>query len=342
MNIDNICLSVNSTLLEAMKTIDRSTLAVAVVCENGIVQGVLTDGDLRRAIINGVELSSTISPYYTSDYVSVSPGMLRTDVLDIMQARYIEQIPVVDKLGKLVGIHTMHSILGGAVKPNRAIIMAGGKGVRLGSLTKNTPKPMLRVAGKPILERLVLHLVHYGVRKIYISVNYLSNVIEDHFEDGSRFGCEIKYIREDKPLGTGGALSLLPEKCSHSLIVMNGDLIMEADISQMLHYHETNEFYATMGVHHYTHEVPYGCVEVREGQIDELREKPLITKCVNAGFYILSQAAVADIPLNEFFPITKLFELGLAHGMALGAYPFDGDWADVGLPDQLKQVRCQI
>jgi NDP-sugar pyrophosphorylase family protein len=217
--------------------------------------------------------------------------------------------------------------------------MAGGKGTRLGKLTAGTPKPMLKVAGKPILERLVLHLVSYGIREIFLSVNYLSHVIEDYFGDGSKWGCRIHYLHEDEPLGSGGALSLLPEMPEHPLILLNGDLLFEANISQMLHFHEAGDYHATMGVHYYSHEVPFGCVETVDHRITQLEEKPLLAKTINGGVYVFSPAALKAVPAATFFPVTRIFEEALESDQPCGAYPLDGDWIDVGMPEQLNDAR---
>jgi dTDP-glucose pyrophosphorylase len=337
--IEKYCIEPGVSILDAMKKINDAAIATVAVCEGGKVLGLLTDGDLRRAIIGGASLTDPIAEYYTKKFISVGPDALRADVLELMQARVIEQIPIVDENGALKGIHTMHSILGHGTKPNWAVIMAGGKGTRLGKLTENTPKPMLKVAGRPILERLVLHLVSYGIRHIYLAVNHLSHVIEDYFGDGSTWGCSIEYLREDEPLGSGGALSLLPEQPQHPLILMNGDLLIEADLAQMLMFHEAHDFYATMGVHYYSHEVPFGCLETEQNRIVALEEKPVLTKTINGGVYVLSADAVQNVPNASFFPITSLFEKALSENRSCGAYPLDGDWVDVGLPEQLRQAR---
>lgn len=337
--IEKYSIAPETSILEAMKQINVSSIAMVVVCENGKVIGVLTDGDIRRAIISGAALTDPVQNHYTSNFISVGPDALRADVLELMQARTIEQIPVIDGHGALKGIHTLHKLLGNDPKPNWAVIMAGGKGTRLGKLTAETPKPMLKVAGKPILERLVLHLVSYGIRRIFISVNHLSHIIEEYFEEGSKWGCVIEYLREDVPLGSGGALSLLPEMPKHPLILMNGDLLIEADISQMLSFHEAHGFYATMGVHHYSHEIPFGCVEVSDGRIMDLHEKPILTETINGGVYCFSPDAVCAVPKDTMFPITRLFDAALASDSSCGAYPLDGEWIDIGVPEQLKKAR---
>lgn len=339
MNPKEYCVSPDASILEAMRVIDSTAIATTIVCHDMKVLGILTDGDIRRALLKGAGLHDSIDPFYSKNFVKVSPEDKRADVLDLMQARVIEQIPVVNTEGSLVGIHTLHGLLGNRKKPNRALIMAGGKGTRLGKLTQSIPKPMIKVAGRPILERLILHLVGHGIRSIYVSVNHLSHVIEDYFGDGSKWGCEIIYLRETTPLGSGGALSLINEALTEPLILMNGDLLLEMDISEMIRLHDENNFYLTVGVHSYAHEVPYGCIEIKNNRVVTLEEKPLITKTVNAGVYILSPEAVNSVPKNTYYPATAIIEEALDFEKHCGAYRLDGDWIDIGEPDQLRKAR---
>ncbi len=329
----------SATILDAMRVIDKTAISTVVVVDEEKVVGMLTDGDIRRALIAGNPLDASIEPIYTRDFMSVFPDTLRSDVLDLMQSRIIDQIPIVDEGGKLQGIHTLHSILGRETRDNWCVIMAGGQGKRLGNLTKDTPKPMLHVAGKPILERIILHLMSYGIRKIFISVGYLAELIIEYFGDGSRWGCSITYLHEKKPLGSGGALSLLPEKPDRSLILVNGDLITGVDFGNMLAKHELDSCFATMGLTHYAHEVPFGCVTAKSDRIISLEEKPTITRLVNGGIYVLSPKAVAKVPRATFFPITQLFQEALTEGLFCGAYHMECDWIDIGRPDQLRLAR---
>lgn len=340
--LDKYCIEPSVTILDALRRISKAGIAMVVVCEGPKVVGTLTDGDIRRALIGGANLSTPINDYYTRKFISVGTGALRADVLELMQARVIEQIPIVGENGELIGIHTMHSILGHKTKPNRAVIMAGGKGMRLGKLTADTPKPMLKVAGKPILERLILHLISYGIRHIYIAVNHLSHVIEDYIGDGSKWGCTIEYLREKTPLGSGGALSLLPERPQHSLFLINGDLLIEADLEQMLTFHEAHDFYATMGVYYYSHEIPFGCIQADGTRMIAIEEKPIVTETINGGVYILSPHAVSSVPMESLFPITQIFEEALQKDIPCGVYPLDGDWIDVGMPSQLRRARGDL
>jgi dTDP-glucose pyrophosphorylase len=335
-NQDKYRLSQKATILEALRKIDESAIAMVVVCRGEEAVGVLTDGDLRRALINGALLTDPIESFYSRRFFSVSPDVSRADVLEMMQARSIDQVPIIDRERKVLGVHTIHSILGSEEKENWAVIMAGGKGLRLGALTEKTPKPMLKVAGRPILERIVLHLVHFGIRRIFISVNFLGHVIEDYFGDGSNFGCRIEYLKEDKPLGTGGALSLLPEGNLSAVLVMNGDLVMQTNMEKMLRFHEKGGFYATMGIRPYAVEVAYGCAETNGDLLVGLKEKPVLQEMVNAGVYVLSPQAVASVPAQTEFPITALFDRAFREKVPCGAYPIQEEWMDVGQPQDLR------
>jgi len=338
--IDQCTIHENASVSDVLSALNSSGEGIALVVNSEKkLLGVITDGDIRRAFLCGFGLTEQIGSIVSDQFISVSPRQDRASVLDLMQARRLRHIPVVDEQGCLLGLHLLREMVGHDDKLNWAVIMAGGKGSRLGSLTAETPKPMLKVAGRPILERSILHLVHHGITRIFISVNHLSHVIEEYFGDGAEWGCTIDYLRENEPLGSGGALSLLPERPQHPLILMNGDLLIEADLSQMLTFHEVNNFYATMGVHYYSHEVPFGCVEVSGHRITGLEEKPLLTKTINGGVYVLSPEAVTTVPQKTFFPATSLFEEAFRQEKPCGVYPLDGDWIDIGLPDQLKQAR---
>ena len=213
--------------------------------------------------------------------------------------------------------------------------MAGGEGRRLRPLTDRLPKPMVPVAGRPILERIVLHLVGYGIKRIYISVNYMAEVITEHFGDGARFGCAITYLRESAPLGTGGPLSLLPEPPAHPLLVMNGDLVTQVDVSRLLQFHERQGACATLAARHYQVEIPFGVVTERDDRLVELVEKPTPHYLINAGIYVLDPDVLPLVPAGAFFPITTLFEKLLAHKRRVAVYSIEEDWIDVGRREEL-------
>jgi NDP-sugar pyrophosphorylase family protein len=217
--------------------------------------------------------------------------------------------------------------------------MAGGKGTRLLPLTETVPKPMLRVAGRPILERLVLHLVGHGIQRIFLSVHHLSRVIEDHFGDGRALGCRIEYLREEKPLGTGGALSLLPEVPTAPLLVMNGDLVTQADVGALLDFQASGTQVATMAIRRYFHTVPFGCVEADGDRLTGLTEKPTISRMVNAGIYAISPALLRGLERGTATTMPDLLAAAMGRGETVRTFEVSGDWIDVGHGDQLKQAR---
>lgn len=338
--LSDYCVSEGGTIRDALAVIDHCGIGLAIVCSSPFhVTGVISDGDIRRALLAGKTLEHPLFPHITTHYAKVSPHAKRAEVLELMQARRLQQLPIVDDAKILRGIHTLHGILGGEVRDNWAVIMAGGKGTRLGAITSQIPKPMLPVAGRPILERLILHVMSFGMRRIFLSINHLGHVIEEHFGDGQKLGCQIEYIRENRPMGSGGALSLLPEPPSAPLFVLNGDLVTQADMGAMLEFHNQGNYYATMGVRPYQHEIPFGCIQAEQGRIMALEEKPVVAKQINAGIYLFSAQAIADIPPQTSFPITDLFENALIHNRACGAYLIQDDWIDVGQPAQLAQAQ---
>jgi dTDP-glucose pyrophosphorylase len=336
----NVCVPETACIYDAMHALNRGAIGIALVVDsNQCLVGTVTDGDIRRAILSGSPLDSRINLHMQRNFIPVGLAAGRAEVLDLMRARSIEHIPIVDLKGKLVGLHVMREIIGAVTRSNWAVIMAGGRGERLRPLTEKVPKPMLRVAGRPILERIVLHLVGYGIREIFLSVNYMSEMIEGHFGDGSAFGCKIRYLHEDQPLGTAGALSLLPEIPLNPVLVMNGDLITQADIDAMLKIHSSEANAITVGVREFSQQVPFGCIELRNGMVHSIVEKPVISKIINAGIYVLSPDVFRTIPKKTNYPMTTLLEESLNLGHRVGVYPVEEEWVDVGRHEELLKAR---
>jgi dTDP-glucose pyrophosphorylase len=330
----------SGTILDALRALDKGAIEIAFAVDaDERLQGAVTDGDVRRALLAGARLESPLAPYVNRRITTLGTRAGRIEALELMQARSIAQIPIVAEDGRIAGVHLLRDMLAARERDNWAVIMAGGLGTRLGSLTQHTPKPMLRVAGRPILERIVLHLIGHGVKQIYLSVNYLAHVIEQHFGDGSRFGARIEYLREEKALGTGGALSLLPRAPAHPLLVMNGDLVTQANVGEMLAFHAEHQALATLGVRRYQHQVPFGCVELEGDRLVRFEEKPTLARLVNAGVYVLSPELVARVPRGEVFPLPNLFEDCLRRGETVCGYEIVDDWIDVGQRDQLREAR---
>ena len=334
---------VSSTLRDVILALDRSALGIALVTDDAMhLQGIFTDGDVRRALIRGAALEADVATYMIREFTSVGPNAGRAEVLDLMQARRFDVVPIVDAQGRLCGCHRIHDLLGVSPRPNWAIIMAGGRGTRLGALTQDLPKPMIRIAGRPILERLVLHLVGFGIRRIFLSVNYLAHVIEDHFGNGQRFGCAIEYLREERPLGTGGALSLLPTRPTDPILVVNGDLVTQANVGAMLDAHadpEQGETMITLATRRYFHAVPFGCIDVEGTRIVGMEEKPTLSRLINAGMYVISPKALDHVPQDAEFSMPALLADCLARNERVQSFEVADDWIDVGQKDQLKEAR---
>ncbi len=331
---------VDGTIRDAMVALDRGARRIALAVDaDGRLVGVATDGDLRRALLGGAPMEGPVAPHLSTSYVAVAEGDDRAAVLELMGARHVGAIPVLDEAGRPVGLHLLDEAIRSLDRPNWAVVMAGGQGVRLRPLTETIPKPMLRVAGRPILERIVLHLVGAGLERVYLAVGYLGNVIEDHFGDGSRFGCRIEYLREGTPLGTAGAIGLLPEPPTSPLLVMNGDLVTQADLGGLLALHERGGFIATIGIRRYVHGVPFGCVEREGDRVRSIEEKPAITRDVNTGIYALEPALVARVERGRRLDMTDLVEDALGRGEPVGAFSIEDDWIDVGQRETLSRAR---
>lgn len=341
-HLDDVCIPADATIHDAMHTMARSGAMICLVTDHDRkLLGTVTDGNIRRALLEHHEMDEPITPFMNPDFIAIREAMSRARALDLMKAHSIAQLPVLDEQGRVIGLHLMSSLIGPPELPLTAVIMAGGKGTRLRPLTENLPKPLVRVAGRPILEHLLLHLVGANVREIYLAINYLGHMVEDYFGDGSSFGCHIRYLREDQPLGTGGPLSLLPQPWPEDryLLVMNGDLVTQVDVAAMLADHQEQANTLTMGVRQYEVAIPYGVVETDGNRLASVVEKPTYEYLVNAGIYVLSPRALTHVPTGEEFPITELTERCQAAGDPVGVSLVQGDWLDVGRPDELLRAR---
>ena len=346
--IDHLVVRSGRSIAEVMRTIDGGAEAIAlVVAPDGKLQGTVSDGDIRRALLAGARLSDAVDPFIARDPVIASEGSDRVAVLDLMRARRLNQIPVVDHAGRLVGLHVVRELLGAKAKPNSAVILAGGRGTRLGELTRAVPKPLLPVAGRPILERIVLHLAGSGISTIHLAVGYLAERIHEYFGDGADFGCSISYLEErpDAPLGTGGPLrSLLNQRNPpiDPLLVMNGDLVTSFSVADILEHHNSAGAAVTVALREYTHEVPFGVAHINDVEhwaITRLVEKPRWSGLVNAGIYVIDPRLLHLIPEGVNYPITELIATCLKRKEKVAGWHLTGEWHDVGRPTDFSRAR---
>jgi dTDP-glucose pyrophosphorylase len=332
-------------LRDALLVIDRSgTRVCLLVDDEGRLAGLLTDGDLRRAILRGRSLEEPAIDHATTSPHTVSAGSPRALVVDLLAALHVSAVPEVAPDGTLLGLHTLSDVVGARPLPNVAVVMAGGRGSRLGDLTRDTPKPLMTVAGRSIIDWIILGLVGDGIRDIHVSVNYLADQIEEHLGDGARLGCSVRYLREgpDRPLGTAGSLTLLRAErpdLADPVLVMNGDLMVQFDAGDLLRTHRRTGATVTMATRSYQHEIPFGVVEAESGRVTGISEKPTLSFDINAAVYAVEPHALAWVPQGSASGMPDLVETCLEKGEVVTAWPIGSDWIDVGTPTDLARAK---
>ncbi|QEZ88267.1 glucosamine-1-P guanylyltransferase [Aliarcobacter cibarius] len=339
-NIENIKLRENSTIKEALEIIDKGSMQIAlVVDDNDRLIGTLTDGDIRRGLLKGFDLTSSIEQIIFKTPTIAKISDTKEDILKIALSKKLHQIPIVDDFGKIVGIKEIEELVKPKDKINKVVLMVGGLGTRLRPLTETTPKPMLKVGNKPILQTIVEKFAEYGYTNIVMCVNYKSDIIQDYFKDGSDFGVNIEYILEEQRMGTAGALSLLKDKPNEPFFVMNGDLLTNVNFSNLLDFHSFANANATMCVREYEYQIPYGVVETINDKIISIVEKPIKKFFVNAGIYVLSPNIFEFIPKNEFFDMPTLFNILIERKRKILSFPIHEYWLDIGRMEEYKKAN---
>ncbi|MDB4857928.1 nucleotidyltransferase family protein [Alphaproteobacteria bacterium] len=335
-----LVVTADCSIHEAVMQIEKNGCqSVAVVDSQMKLLGILTDGDVRRGLISRTDLNNSVSSLMRTKPIVALDTLKKTERLRLMRRHAISALPIVNKEGRLVDLCKISDFTDKLVNDARVVIMAGGKGLRLGELTKNTPKPMLNVWGKPVLEMLLEKLIRHGFYKFSISVNYLAEQIIDYFGDGKKYGVEIDYLQESTPLGTAGSLSLIKGVQRNPLLVMNADLITEANFFDILNFHNSQKSIATVCVTKITTNVPFGVIVEREGFFHEATEKPSFEHTIYAGICVLSPEALKYVSENTFFDMPELFKLLLKKQQPPRIYQLNGYWIDIGRKDDLKKAE---
>ena len=339
-NYKDILLKPTSTIKEALQIIDTGAMKIAlVVDEDAKLLGTLSDGDIRRGLLNNLSLDDTIETIVFTKPTTCCVEDTKETILEVALQKKLYQVPIVDHQGRLVGIEEVDELLKPVYKTNRVVLMVGGLGTRLRPLTDHTPKPMLKVGDKPILETIILNFKKYGFTNIVLSVSYKSEVIEAYFKDGKEFGVNIEYVHETQRMGTAGALSLMRDKLNEPFFVMNGDLLTNMNFEHMMKHHISNNSIATMGVREYDFQVPYGVVNVDGENILSIEEKPVHSFFVSGGIYVLDQSALELIPNDEFYDMPTLFENIIEHKMKSVSFPIREYWLDIGRLEEFEKAN---
>jgi dTDP-glucose pyrophosphorylase/CBS domain-containing protein len=333
-------LPADANIQMAIRCLEMSGLQIVlVVSATDVLLGTLTDGDIRRALLRGLTLDSKIDDVMNHSPLVVPPDIGKDHVINIMRANKLRQIPVVESGGRVVNVYLWDSdfIIGDL--SNFMIIMAGGRGTRLHPHTNNCPKPMLKVNGKPILERIIESSRAEGFHNFLISINYLGHVIEDYFGDGQKLGVSIEYLREDSPLGTAGSLSCISAIPCEPIVVTNGDVLTDVRYRDILNFHIRHKSTATMAVRQYEIQNQFGVVRVKGLKIEGFDEKPIYRSHINAGIYVLDPIVLTQLEANQYCDMPVLFERTRVNIGPTIAYPMHEPWLDIGRPEDLNKAN---
>lgn len=330
-----------SSIQDAISSLEISSMQIAlVVSEGNKLEGTLTDGDIRRAFLSGGNLDTIVDGVMNNKPLIVPPEISREYVLQLMKINKIHQLPIVENNGVVIGLHLWNSIVAPTALENKMLIMAGGQGKRLRPFTENCPKPMLEIGGKPMLQHIIEKAKNNGFRNFLISLNYLGEVIENYFQDGSQFGVNIEYLHENKPLGTAGCLSLLMNCPNLPFVVTNGDVLTDINYREFLNFHIEHEALATMAVRQHEIQNQFGVVLTRGIQIEGFEEKPVYRSNINAGIYVLDPKALSFLDYEQHCDMPTLFNRIKNKVGAAIVYPMHETWVDVGRPDDLEKLRA--
>lgn len=343
-NWKNVALPLHTPLGTAISTLDKGGLGIVLVTDSdGILRGTLTDGDVRRALLRHQTMDTPVSEIMCATPQVAEQHWSREKLLSAMESSRILQLPVVDVNRRVVGIETLHDMLGHKRLENPVFLMAGGFGKRLYPLTQDCPKPMLKVGGRPILELIMQDFADAGFHRFYISTHYLPEVIRDHFGDGSRWNVSIQYVHESEPLGTGGALGLLPhDEIDLPIFLMNGDLLTRVDYRSLLDFHERHEGSATLCVREYESQIPYGVIKSDGHRITHIVEKPVQRSFISAGIYMLSPELIRRVAPNERIDMPTLLEREIGAGRDVNMFPVHEYWLDIGRMDDFQRAQHEV
>ena len=337
----SILVAPSLTIEETIRVMDAGAMALALVVDGGgKLLGTVTDGDVRRGLLRGIHLTDSVEQIMHAGPTAAPPGTPRDEILRILRHRDLEHLPIVDEQGRVVGLELLGDLIGQPpVKENPIVILAGGQGTRLRPLTADTPKPLLAVGNRPVLEVLIQRIAEYGFKNFLVSVNYLADRIEACLSDGGRLGVAIRYVRESEPLGTAGPIRLAKEDLTLPFLVVNGDLLTKANFDHLLAHHITRGCDLTVGIKEYAQRIPYGVVRLEGGHVVAMEEKPLHSCFINAGMYVLDPGVISLIPERGRFDMPDLIRTLLDRGGRVVGFPVQEYWLDIGEHEDYRRAN---
>ena len=339
-NIKRFCIRDSVSIRECMGVIGQNKQGIALVVDlRGRLLGTVTDGDIRRFILEGGSIDERVSKVMWTNPLSASTGTSENEIRNLMNKYLVRNIPILDEKGCPARIVHLRDLASEGEAGQTAVIMAGGEGKRLRPMTEKTPKPMLKVNGKPILETIIRGFAKSGIGNIYIAINYKADVIESYFKDGSRYGVKISYLREKKKLGTVGALSLLPETPSRPLLMINGDVVTDTNFLQLIEFHKQHRCVMTVAAIQYRFHIPYGVLHMANHYLLGIEEKPQQMFHCNAGIYVINPEVLSIIPKETEFHMTDLMNELVKRGLPITAFPLFEHWVDIGQVEDFKRAR---
>ena len=340
-NWKKVSLDPEDTLSKAITVLDKEGMRITlVVGKSGKLQGTITDGDVRRALLRHLGMDALVTEVMQQNPTTA----LETDdyetLLTLMKSKDLLHMPILDSDGCMVSLETLQHLLNNEKLDNPVFLMAGGFGKRLSPLTNEIPKPLLKVGSKPILETILTQFIDHGFYNFFISTHYKAEMVRKHFGDGSQWGVNIRYVHEDKPLGTAGAIGLLPDDLPRlPIIMMNGDLLTKVNFAHLLKFHNEHNGVATMCVREYDFQVPYGVIESDGLKIKGIVEKPIHNFFVNAGIYVLSPQLAKQVDGYNYLDMPHLIKEKIKDGEIVNMFPVHEYWLDIGQMEQFDQAQ---
>lgn len=336
-----VILPLDASIQDAIRNLNESSLKIVIaVNEQGQLEGTVSDGDIRRALLKGCNLADRLERVVHRDALVAPPLLGRELVLQLMRVNKIQQIPIVDETRRVVGLHLWEDLSTLPKRSNLMVIMAGGKGTRLRPFTDNCPKPLVEVAGRPMMEHIIERAKLEGFSHFVIAIHYLGHMIEERLGNGERLGVRIDYLREDSPLGTAGALSLMAPRPTAPFVVTNGDVLTDIRYGELLEFHVRHNSVATMAVRLHEWQHPFGVVQTSGVEIIGFEEKPIARTHINAGVYVLEPESLDSLVHGSPCDMPALFERLQAKSRRIVAYPMHELWLDIGRPDDLSRANA--